>query len=162
MSKSKQGTVPKGIVTSQEYSTVPKVEPKKQLTEKNFMNAIMSSNPKAIPKKPEGSGRYLFDAPTTSEAPRNVYRETVHLISGETHEYVWWHCENGNYIGRKEVTRIDPKTERKYLLGHDFNILATKENLKKVVELSTGVTNFVKKYRNDRRSITKEEFLKSL
>jgi hypothetical protein len=158
----KQGSVPKGIVTSQPQSTVQEIKPKKQLTEKNFMNAVMSSNPKAIPKKPDGSGRFLFDRPTTSEAPRNVYRETVHQIDGETIEYVWWHCENGNYIGRKEVTRIDPKTEQKYLLGYDFNILATKENLKKVVELSTGATHFVKKYLNDRRLITTEEFLKSL
>lgn len=159
MAKSNQGTVPKGIQTSQTLSTVQEVKPK--LTEKDFINAVLSSNPNAKPKLPAGSGRYLFDTPTTSEAPRNVYRETVHQENGETKEYLWWHCENGNYIGRKEVTRIDPKTEEKHLLGYDFNILATKENLQKVIDLKTTKTNFAKKYINERRAVTIEEFVKT-
>jgi hypothetical protein len=159
MVKSNQGKVPKGIQTSQTASIVEQEKKPAPKSEKDFINAIVSDNPKALPKIPEGSGRYLFDAPSQSEAPRNVYRETVHNTDGETVEYLWWHCENGNYIGRKEVTRINPRTEEKYLLGYDYNILATKDNIKKALELSNARTKFYKKFQTDTRSISKDEFL---
>lgn len=158
MVKSNQGTVPKGIQTSQALSSVQeqKVKPS---SEKDFINAIVSDNPKARPNKPDGSGRFLFDAQTTSEAPRMVYRETVHTVDGETVEYLWWFCENSNYIGRKEVTRINPRTEESYLLGYDYNILATKENIAKVISLANGRTHFHRKFQTEVRKVSKDEFL---
>jgi hypothetical protein len=161
MKTTNQGTVPKGIQTSQTLTTIPKTSntPKNA---KDFINAIVSNDPKAIPKIPAGSKRFLYDQRIQSEAPRNVYRETVHTTEGESIEYLWWHCDNSNYIGRKEVTRINPRTEEKFLLGYDYNIQATKENVLKVAGLGTPRTRYYKKYQQETRTVTKEEFLKSL
>lgn len=155
----KQGKIPKGIQTteSQTVQTVKKSQSPKSAND--FINAIISDNPKALPNKPEGSGRFLFDRTSSSEAPRNVYRETVHTTDGETEEFLWWHCENGNYIGRKEVIRVNPRTDEKYLQGYDYNIRASKENVKKVMDLVSSRTKFYKKYQTEVSSITKEQFL---
>jgi hypothetical protein len=159
MSSTKQGKVPEGIQTSQ-MQTVSNVEKQNIVkSEKDFINAIVSDNPKALPKKPDGSGRFLFDAPTRSNAPRNVYRETVHTTDGEAVEYLWWHCDNSDYVGRKDVVRINPRTEEKYRLGYDYNIKATKDNIKKVVDLATARTKFYRKYQTEVRSVSKDEFL---
>lgn len=153
----KQGKVPKGIVTSQAVSSVKETSliPKNEI---DFVRAIITTDPKKLPAKPQDTGRYLFDQASKSQAPRNVYRETVHTTDGESTEYVWWHCEDGSYVGRFEVTRIDPKTEEKFLMGYDYNIVANKENLKKVMSFKTSKTCFYRKYQDETRKIEPEDF----
>ena len=85
--------------------------------------------------------------------PRNVYIETVPTTDGKISKMLWWHCENGSYVGRKEVVRVNPKTEEQYLRGHDFSIEATKGNVEKIVKLATARTKFYKKYLQETSSI---------
>lgn len=158
---SKQGSIPEGITTTEAVRDVQENSIEIPKNEKDFINAIVSNDPKAQPELPSGSSRFLYDAPTRSKAPRSVYRETVHTTDGKTQEFVWWFCDNGDYVGRKEVHRIDPKTEISHLIGYDFHILATKDNLKKIADLKTQKTQFYRKYQTERRMVDYEEFCKS-
>ena len=156
----KTGKVPKGIVTSQTVTEATEaINNSLPKSEKDFIKKIMSNDPRAVPKKPSNAKRFLFEQLTKSEAPRNVYLETVHTDDGETIEVLWWHCDNGNYVGRTELQRIDPKTEESYLVGYDYIIMATKDNLKKVISMATQRTNFYKKYQTETRAVSKDEFL---
>ena len=140
--------MPEGIVTTetQANTTVDKDDLRTVPEGEDFVNSIMSLDPKALPKIPKGSERFLFDQQFNNNMPRNVYIETVPTQSGKMKKFLWWHCENGTYVGRKEVIRINPKTEERYLRGHDFNIEATVANIAKLVKLATARTKFYKKY----------------
>ncbi len=135
----KQGKIPKGIVTTKD---------------------LEKSKPKPKPKGKTAT--VMYDEPTLSDAPRNVYRETATGIDGRTEEWIWWHCEDGSYVGKKYVTKKkDRFSERMLVTGYEYNIPCTPENLKKVAALSTNRTKFYTKYRAERKMLKNaEEFVR--
>ena len=151
--------MPDGIVTSDNQSTVAKTDSVKPVpTGDSFVHAIISMDTKAIPDEVEGYDRVLIDQQQDNQNPRNVYMETITTRQGKSKVMVWWHCENGSYVGRKEVIRINPRTEERHVRGHDFNIEATKENLEKITKLTTGRTKFYRKYLNERTMVELKDF----
>ena len=120
--------------------------------------ALRKLDPKAIPDEVEGYERVLIDQQQHNNNPRNVYIETITTAKGKNKVMLWWHCENGTYVGRKEVIRINPRTEERHVRGHDYNIEATKVNVEKITKLATGRTKFYKKYLGERSMVELKDF----
>jgi hypothetical protein len=156
--QSKKSKVPEGIVTSESQSTVASDSVKPVPEADDFVHAITSIDPKAIPDEVEGYERVLIDQQQHNNNPRNVYIETITTQNGKNKVMLWWHCENGTYIGRKEVIRINPRTEERHVRGHDYNVEATKENVEKIKKLATGRTKFYKKYLGERSLVEAKDF----
>ena len=155
----KKGKVPEGIVTSDVQSNAHESDSVKPIPEADgLVHAIMSSSPDALPDEVEGYDRVLIDNQQHNANPRNIYLETITTKDGRTKQMLWWHCENGTYVGRKEVIRINPRTEERHVRGHDYNIEATKDNIAKIVKLTTGRTKFYKKYLNERSMVESKDF----
>ena len=155
----KTGKVPEGIVTSETQTEAQSSDSVKPVPSgDDFIHAIVSLDSKAIPDEVEGYDRVLYDQQQQNQNPRNVYIETIVTKQGKSKVMLWWHCENGMYIGRKEVVRINPRTEERIIRGHDYNIEATKENIAKLTKLATGRTKFYKKYLNERTMVELKDF----
>jgi hypothetical protein len=155
----KKGKVPKGIVTTETQSSTVEADSVKPIPSGDgLVHAIMSTNPDALPEEVEGYDRVLIDQKTNNKNPKNVYIETITTNDGRSKKMLWWHCEDGLYIGRKEVIRINPRTEERHVRGHDYNIEATKDNIAKIVKLATGRTNFYKKFMNERSMVDIKDF----
>jgi hypothetical protein len=155
----KKGKVPEGIVTTEtQSSTVASDSVKPVPDAEDFVHAITSLDPKAMPDEVEGYDRVLIDQQQNNNNPRNIYIETITTQKGKNKVMLWWHCENGTYVGRKEVIRINPRTEERHVRGHDYNVEATNANVEKITKLATGRTKFYKKYLGERSMVELKDF----
>ena len=93
----------------------------------------------------EDEAVFLFENPVVSDAPRNVYREAVTNLKNQTKDYIWWHCENSDYVGRERIEETKPNQTRPVLKGYKYSIPYTKENRDKIISLGTSRTNYYKK-----------------
>ena len=96
--------------------------------------------------KPKGASRVLFDSPVKTSRPISVYLERVTDVnSGSPKWHIWYHTEDSKTIGQEEISRINPRTEEEFTLGHDYTINASVDKIKELMKEMTSKTKFYHK-----------------
>lgn len=109
-------------------------------------DVIPEQSPDSKYTEKKGEAIFLFNEPTFSDAPRNVYHETVtSSISKKTEDYIWWHCDDSTYVGRKVIEEKRVNSEQKILKGYKYTIPYNEKNKAKIISLATLRTNFYRK-----------------
>lgn len=127
----------------EEFDEEVESKPKKPVSKRGAKDASS--------KKPKGAARVILDAPVLTNRPVNVYKERVtDADSGETDYYLWWTTESSKVVGREEITKINPKTERETTIGYDYTIPYTDKAAKDVLAQAFSKTKFYNKDGNGR------------
>lgn len=141
-------------------ATKPGKSARQLLTDDTVEAEEPESKPKATSKrgakqlstpKPKGAARVILDSPVLTNRPVSVYKERItDADSGETDYYLWWTTEDSKVIGREEITKFNPKTERETTVGYDYIIPYSDAEVKKVLAMSFSKTKFYNKDGNGR------------
>ena len=99
---------------------------------------------KDISSKQKGV-RVLLEAPITTKRPVNVYKERIVGVDGKPYNMIWYTTENSGVVGKEEITKYNPRTEREFTEGFDFTIEYSKEEVQKILGQSYGKTKFYHK-----------------
>lgn len=78
-----------------------------------------------------------------SNRPVNVYVEKItDDETGEVDHYLWWNTEQGDYVGRKSLDKLDELTQIKTEEGLEYTTLLTDKSLNEVMSKSFGKTKY--------------------
>lgn len=121
---------------------------------------IVSTVPMEHRERSAPGFKVLFDSPIKSNRPMTVYKERIiNPEDGELIEVLWWATEQGDEVGREAIKKpnaMDP--DDKTLLGYNYTILASPEEIEKVKKMAWGRTQFASKDGERRYLIPKDSF----
>lgn len=118
---------------------------------------IVSTVPPKEPTKPKRSSggksvaSYRFSEEIRSSRPVNVYIENIQGTN-----VVWYTTEDGKEVGRKAATRRDDLTKMDVILGYDYSIRATREEIDKIMSIAYVRTQVYMKDGTHRSLLTPE------